>query len=259
MNNWPPGYYVYRDRLGLAMLILYAVSKNLKIKPYVDLYSQLIISVIMGLTPIFIYAYIRKYPINMVYLTLTGIPNTMSYVGPIEWGLFTTILNYRILTKIKDGTLAAITATYSTLVGGYIYEIPIFIKNDGPLSVIRLNANNTFFFSIQIISIPILYYIIKKEIKPDKNNTIKAVLIYLTYFALALPENLIHSIMPFIGFWKWTARIPTMIALSLILTPKQQPPPKEKICPESQTCHYFDQDAVICNEEPWNCPRRRNK
>jgi len=28
-------------------------------------------------------------------------------------------------------------------------------------------------------------------------------------------------------------------------------------CP--RPCKYHDQDAVICNEEPQNCPRRRNR
>jgi len=27
------------------------------------------------------------------------------------------------------------------------------------------------------------------------------------------------------------------------------------ICPKP--CQYYDQDAVICNEEPWNCPRNK--
>ena len=64
---------------------------------------------------------------------------------------------------------------------------------------------------------------------------------------------------------------PNMVNLSKAWTAKAESPPvaeraerlhhaarsyllNEHVCPTP--CRYYDQDAVICNEEPNNCPRR---
>lgn len=61
---------------------------------------------------------------------------------------------------------------------------------------------------------------------------------------------------PIIG--RWLSRILLHI-LRLELIAYCQHPRTINTCPEYRTCGYSDRDGVICNEEPQNCARRRQK
>jgi len=61
---------------------------------------------------------------------------------------------------------------------------------------------------------------------------------------------------PIVG--RWLSRVLLHI-LSLELIAYCRTPRTINTCPDHRTCGYSDSDAVICNEEPWNCPRRRSR
>lgn len=202
MVNWPPSYYIIRDRLPLYMLLLYLLPKRHR-----SLADQLTIppiTVIAGFTLYF------------TYNRLTGTPwssilSFWNYPAPITWGTF--IVATYLRQQRHGGTDAANLAILAASTGGWLHEIPWFTMQGGILNTIRINSHNTFMISFQILALPILALILSRHEHRWTTAAIAATILYLLY----IPSFIIDPIRALYQnqfYGNWLTRLPTVAMLT---------------------------------------------
>jgi len=131
--------------------------------------------------------------------------------APISWGITLIVLLIVINDKIKNIPYAVTLSYFMVNAGGYIYEIPLFIERGGLLSIIRCSNNYPLFLSSQIVSIFIVYILLRdKEFRINK-LIVASFIIYIIYVIVYLRTGylgiLSHSMC------RWFYRIPCILLL----------------------------------------------
>ncbi len=216
MDLWfLPDWYQLRERIFLYVLILYVaqyrVGRKWTDKSFL-IFNACILAVV-------------------VYFALTGagllpLGEPLGYwteTAPVEWGLFINLSSLLLWRRLKNTTLATTIAYTSAHAGGYLYEIPRFIEKEmgaiGIRALLRISGNNLFLISSQILAIPILAYLLRKEVdyRPGALTWLGATLYMMTPFftneaiwAPMVPSTILYH------YFRWVARIPCILMLLAI-------------------------------------------
>ena len=218
--QWPPGYYIWRDRIPFFLSILYILYRDPPryMAPQIwrawGLYLTASTAFATGIA-------LGLYLDGKDMYALAGI--RWSAPSPIEWGTLilccTVTLYSRGIHIYESFYLSFITA----MGGGWLYEIAYSIPhwvNGGfaPWNWMKINAVKVFFIEFQVFCIPILLYIIKKT-KTYKN----CALLYVAIIGAIIFYGLGPNIAPYIHrlgktAYMWTLRVPTIIVLYSLIT-----------------------------------------
>lgn len=140
------GYYRLRDRLPFFTLLLYRADKAKHRKIYDDI-AQLFISMALAIAIVSAYLWATGGGKS----TLTGF--NWPYIAPIEYGLQIAIIYTLARRFTKHITYSTALAYHAAAATGWVYEIPFFIYSLNPeTTIIRVNGNNIFLLSYQIIA-----------------------------------------------------------------------------------------------------------
>jgi len=200
--NWPPGYYLIRDRVPFYMLLLYFTPK--RHRKLTDQLTIAPISVILGVT------------LYLAYNRAAGTPwssllSYWNYPAPIEWGIFITATYIRSLDK--GGTTAATLSLLAASAGGWLHEIPWFAMQNGVSSIIRVNGHNVFMLSFQILAVPILAALLQRHGHRWTGTAKTCTALYLAYL-VTFPIDPIRTLYQNQTFTNWLTRLPTIAMLT---------------------------------------------
>lgn len=202
-----PGYFVIRDRIPFMLNLLYLLRG--KVDPR-------ILDSLSGLTILFT-AFITGFTV-LGYLYGYGQLGTLvegwTYASPIEYGSFILLGFTYLLDKLDDVTLSANLCFLGASAGGWLYEIPLFIRKSKP--VLRFNKLYTFYLSYQIIAVP-LFLLLYKQTRHRETVWIKlAQALFMFYMISMLHPTLRFWFMnPVVG--NWVARLPTLLLVGSYL------------------------------------------
>lgn len=213
---WPPGYYVFRDRIPFFLSLIYYFS-YLKCPNCHKLLRYLAHCLIDGTTLVL-------FGSVFLFLTKGSLANifriSWSYPAPIEYGLFIFIV-YRFLFSIGVHEYEAyFIALLSALGSGWLYEIPRWIYTKNVIGIIQPNAVKVFFTDYQLFCLPLVYIIVSYRFKYELPSNLEFVFpSYLIFFVL----NFITR-MPYffdalaVNLWSWIVRVPTLLFIGYLLS-----------------------------------------
>ena len=206
--TWPPGYYIWRDRVPFFLSIIYLykhrVPKHIitTLGWYLTAVTTFSVGMALGL-------HLKGFDMQH----LAGIH--WSAPSPIEWGslivAITGIFYNREIPIFESFYLAFITA----MGGGWLYEFTplLFQGNFNYFVFFKINAVKVFFMEFQLLCIPILVYLIKNRYRYTANRFLAptgAILLLFSalnkYVIQWVQTNLIHS-------YKWYVRLPAILFL----------------------------------------------
>ena len=209
---WPPGYYIWRDRVPFFLSIIYLYRHRLP-DNLLKAWGWYLTGITTAATGASLGVALKG--LDMSYL----IGLHWSLPSPIEWGtmiiLCTATLQSRGIPIFESYYLSHITA----MGGGWLYEfLPIlFQPNFDPIRFFKVNAVKVFFVEFQVLCLPILAYIITKT---KKYNPPKLIIpTGLTFLAFSafnnqitqyVRDNLIYS-------YCWYVRLPAIAFLDTVL------------------------------------------
>jgi len=216
---WPPGYYILRDRVPFYLTCLYALyraSPRLRNnhRTLFKAFGWYLILLTLTITA------------AALILCLTGKDMTplagISWTAPspLEWGVYTLSAYQTLKTKSMPAFDASYLSLVTAFAGGWLYEIPRWIKAGEYAAIFNFNATKVFFIRYQIICVLIAAYIITKNTKytPPKQLA-AATLLYILFCILyaTLPIDRISDRI-INGSWRWLARPPTQLTMLYTLT-----------------------------------------
>lgn len=214
--NFPPNYYILRDRLPFFLLLAYLW------RPHAQKAAD-------GFSCFTIYS-ILVFTLLTIHQRVTG--GSMEWImgfnwvlcAPIEWGTYMITAFTLLLSRFKNPTYSALLSVATAEAGGWLHELPWFIMQGGPLNTIRINGSYTFFLSFQIICIPLSLYLLTRETEwTPKWYTYATLLLYLIYIPVFMTSSLrIYIQNPYWG--NWLTRIPTILMLLGFIYPARRPP-----------------------------------
>jgi len=217
IHNWPPTYYMLRERLPFYFLILYVMHR---LGGYRHMANYISTATIAGVTAYTVYLIFERGDGTNIKELL----GFWTYAAPIEWGTYIAT-SFLILAQKRDPTTAATITYHAAAAGGWLYEIPYFITIGGPLWVIRVNGHFLFFFSYQIIAVYILYLLLKQNGARNTWYTWLGVTIYLLYYPIFLYRPLLQIIMnPYWGNWLNRLFVMPMLLAYTATIPQEAPP-----------------------------------
>lgn len=196
------GYYRLRDRLPFFTLLLYRADKAKHRKIY-DYISQLFICTAIAITLLSTYLWATDGGKS----TLTGF--TWHYAAPLEYGLQIAIIYTLALRFTGHITYSSALAYHAAAATGWVYEIPFFIYNPNPeITIIRVNANNIFLISYQLIACVIYPMLLReKGVQFNRRDLGYFTAAYLVTFILAWRRTwvILYGVVPIF------ARVPMML------------------------------------------------
>ncbi len=147
-----------------------------------------------------------------IYLKLIGAPNDFlvgfkwRYAAPIQYSAQILIIAYLAYKATKNIPYSTALGYHAASATGYIYETPFFLfSNKDTAHLIHTNVSNTFFFSYQIIAIPVFFWLLSRMgMKLQRIDLGYFVLSYLVTVAMASQMYVIET--------AWVARLPIMAA-----------------------------------------------
>lgn len=213
---WPPGYYVFRDRIPFFLSLIYYFS-YLKCPGYRRPLRFVAHCFIDGTTLVL-------FGSILLYLVQGSLANIFrinwSYPAPIEYGLFIFIV-YRFLVSLGIHEYESYyLALLSALGSGWLYEIPRWIYTNDVIGIIQPNASKVFFTDFQRFCLPLVYIIVHNRFEYDLPSNLEFVFPgYLVFFVF----NSITR-MPFYfdsladNLWSWIVRVPTLLFIGYLLS-----------------------------------------
>lgn len=199
-------YYFIRDIMPLTLYVLYSTNK--KIFPKNKYFILFVIP----------YLLFTLYSIIMMLLGYNAIElwGFWTIEAPIEWGITLMILLIIIYNKYKDIPYSVTLSYLMVSAGGYIYEIPIYVKKGGWMNIIVIKDYYMLYLHSEIISIILIYLLLRNK-RFEMNKIISSCLIiYSMYFIICLYTHWLTYLSYMIG--NWVYRIPTILLLLSILT-----------------------------------------
>lgn len=144
--------------------------------------------------------------------------NWRTWATPALYLAFILATYHISYSKTRDLPYSITLSTHMALATGYLYEAPRYLILQGPLGLIRYSKYSLFTIQYALVSIPIIYLLLRKKgLKHDKWLLFGALnyLIYFTLFILKYEwlQN-IRFIKTFDGYfvpWIYLYRLPTMI------------------------------------------------
>lgn len=200
------GYYILRDRLPYFLFLLYEARRRwpsaAKVLDHV--------SITLAVQPLLLSTLAAATMIKYQTTYIPFLDNNMSGRGPVTWGMFLCLVWVLCLRQGQDPTTALTLAGLATSTCGWLYEIPLFIVWGGDL--LRVNDNNVIYISGQIISLPLLIYLLHRKGVTINRRTSAAAGLYILYATsyILVPE------LKFVltgWFGNWWERIPTIIMM----------------------------------------------
>lgn len=202
------GYYILRDRLPFFTLLLLVIRNYTtpRLDDLLNFFALIPVAFILWVSYCYLLGYLADTPIYEI------MNMRWTYAAPIEWGLFTVIIFILMVYRLKDIITASNIAIQASSVGGWLYEIPIFIYWGSP--IFRTNDSYVFYISFQILSLPVLYYLLRTNGWIPDNNTDIATIIYCLFtLAASIFIDTRMAITEALG--NWWLRLPTMILLAI--------------------------------------------
>ena len=225
---WPPPYYLLRDRIPFFFTCIY-LYLYLNDKKLVKYEVKPVLREAMGYVLLWVTFACLFLSINFLIFEpdlsrLFGFK--WSFASPIEWSIFviaTTLM-------LRKRNLPTFDAYYLSLLaglgGGWLYEIlygiPIWIKLDFAFwNWLKVNAVKIFFIEFQVLSIPIILYILYTRYSYKPKNSLKYYIVGVTlwHFSNFWIAPYLHSLGTFKGntLYAWLLRVPMMILLYKLL------------------------------------------
>jgi len=162
------GYYVVRDKIPFIVYFLYLLMRDR------DGYYENVIFAIINWSYLvavifFIYSHISGFNLWFQW----------TYASPISWGITALGITALMMRKGHDLKFSTMLGSVSVSMGGYLYEVPRFLRED--MSLIRVQPHNVFIVSFQIVSIFIFSFYVFQYYERLSIRTIATALIFLGY------------------------------------------------------------------------------
>lgn len=197
------GYYLIRDRLPFMVYFLYLLLRDRE--GYWDnlIFALINWSYLISLI-YFVYSYVKGLPLWFSW----------TYASPISWSLTALIITFLMVRKGYSLKFSTMIGSISVSAGGYVYELPNFLREGEPL--IRVQAHNVFIISFQIISIFILGFYLKEVVERLSVRTYYFLIVYFIHGCLMYLGDQLSAIHLIIGNYHYRAPIIFLI-ISLVL------------------------------------------
>ena len=169
------GYYLIRDKLPFMVYFLYVLLKDRE-----GYWDNLIFALIN-------WSYLLSL-IYFIYSEVTGLNLwfNWTYASPISWSLTALTITFLMIRKGYSLKFSTMIGTVAVSAGGYVYELPNFLREGEPL--IRAQPHNVFIISFQIMSIFILGFYLNEIIE---RPSLRTALFFVVYF--------IHGYLMYLG------------------------------------------------------------
>lgn len=194
-------YYRLREVVPIILFVSYKTNK--KFYP-MNKYFILFVIPYMLFTLYCIIIYFMGYTMKEVF-------GFWTLEAPIEWGITLMFLLIIINYKVKNIPYSVTLSYLMVNAGGYIYEIPHFIKKWGLISVIRYRSYYPLFISSQIVSIVVVYLLLREKGIKINSLTVCSFIGYVVYCIVYLYTDYLWRLSYFVG--KWFYRIPCILFL----------------------------------------------
>jgi len=210
---WPPGYYIFRDRIPFFLSLIYYFS-YLNCPNCKGVLRYLAHCLIDGTTLVL-------FGSVFLFLTKGSLTNlfriSWSYPAPIEYGLFIFFVYRFLFSQGLHEFEAYFIALLSALGSGWLYEIPRWIYLHNLIGIINPNATKVFFTDFQVFCLPLVYIIVNSRLEYDLPLNLEFIFpLYLITFVLTLINPFVYSI--FGGLWLWIIRVPTLLFIYYLLS-----------------------------------------
>lgn len=197
------GYYLIRDKLPFLVYFLYVLLKDRE-----GYWDNLIFALIN-------WSYLMAV-IYFIYSSLTGLELWFSwtYASPISWGLTSLSITGLMMRRGYSLKFSTMLGSLAVSAGGYLYEIPNFLREGAPL--IRVQPHNVFIISFQIISIFIFGFYLKAiKVRPSRRTGLLLIVYLIHGYFMYLGDELsaLHLV---IGNYHYRAPL-IILTLSLVL------------------------------------------
>jgi hypothetical protein len=209
------GYYVIRDKIPFLVYFLYLLMRDREGYHENLIFALINWSYLMAVI-FFIYAHLRG-------LTLWF---QWTYASPISWGLTALLITGLLMKKGHDLKFSTMMGSVSVSMGGYVYELPRFIREGQ--SLIRAQPHNVFIISFQILSIFIFmfYYLQYRERVSVRTMLISLVWLYHGYLFYLNHHFLRVTLVEIVGNFHYRAPMIFLI-LSLLWDTFNKDPSQE--------------------------------
>lgn len=222
---WPPPYYLLRDRIPVFLTVIYMNRHHIPTKYQGYMGWGLEAMTIGGLfTALIMWVY------NGNMEPLLGF--RWSIPSPIEWSLLVIFSSMRLYGKGLDLFKAYYIALLTALGGGWLYEIlygmPFWVESGfAHWNLFKLNANKVLYFEFQVISLPLVLYLLTQVAYRRHRLAIPMLLGAVMFY---LGNHNIRPIISHIGgnySFLWVLRVPMILFLWLLLEGVQKMETKE--------------------------------
>jgi len=212
---WPPGYFVWRDRIPFFLTILYIHRDRI---PYFTRwnrdnlgYSLITMTALTTLGATYLY-FLED---NMS--RIAGIK--WSAPSPMQWGTFILISAFILIRKKIPVFEAYYLSFIAALGGAWIYEFAplLFLRGFNWFIFFKVNAVKVFFMEFQIFCPALLTYIILSTKEYEKHPLLIPSGVFAGLFA-ALNPLVIQWVQATLFYgYRWVVRVPTIIFLFFVL------------------------------------------
>lgn len=213
---WPPGYYVFRDRIPFFLSLIYYFS-YLKC-PDCDRPLRYFAHCLIDGTTLVLFGSVVLYLFKGSLANLFRI--SWSYPAPIEYGLFIFVV-YRQLVSIDIHEYEAyLVALLASLGSGWLYEIPRWIYTKELIGIIQPNATKVFFTDFQRFCLPLVYIIVNNRFDYELPKRFEfAVPLYLIFFTFNFTTRMPYYFDSLVDqLWSWIVRGPTLLFMYYLLS-----------------------------------------
>lgn len=218
-------YYLVRDRIPFFLTLSYLYRKEIR--------SNFKLTVLLQGLGYYLIAITSFLLMVTGYLLVTGesmyplVGFRWSFPSPLQWGILTLVGTFMLMKKGIPPFDAYYISFMSSLAGGWVFEIlyglPYWIKSGfASWNAFNLNIYKVFIVDFQVLSVPIILYLIHNRFKYVVSTKLKAISIGALVFYLIGP-----SIAPFFHrmgnlggntMYSWVLRIPIGVVIYVMLS-----------------------------------------
>ncbi len=218
-------YYFARDRIPFFLTLIYLYRNQIRSKFKSTVLLQGLGYYLISITGFLLIVSCGLLVQGDSMAPLVGF--RWSFPSPLQWGILTLVGTFILIEKGVQPFDAYYISFMSSLAGGWVFEIlyglPYWIKSGfATWNAFNFNIYKVFIVDFQVLSIPIILYLIHSRFKYVVSTKLKAVSIGALVFYLVGP-----SIAPFFhrmgtlggnSMYAWVLRIPIGVAIYVMLS-----------------------------------------
>lgn len=211
---WPPGYYVWRDRIPFFLTVLYLHRDRI---PYFTRWNRDNLGYsLIAMTALCTLGATYLYFVEDNMSRIAGIK--WSAPSPIEWGAFILVSTILMIRRKIPVFEAYYLSFIAALGGAWMYEFAPFLFRDFNWFIFfKVNAVKVFFMEFQVFCLPLLTFIILKTKEYERHPLLIPAGIFEGLFA-AFNPLIIRWVQAALFYnYRWVVRVPTIIFLFFLL------------------------------------------